>query len=164
MPDSLELLIELLDLPCREIKFFFSSLDIGKKMSLWLVGPLKKSLMEFDISLKVFNLILESKNFCLHCFSFFLFLLKPICKKETLLDSSLCSCWSISDCLNQGVANIISSITLDLVIFCYMHDCLIEFLFNHFIISKPLSCDCKFCFYISITLASGAFKLVVFRF
>jgi len=57
MLDLADGLIKLLVLPVGEVKLFLSALNISQKVRLRLVGPFVQSLVEFDISGLVLDLV-----------------------------------------------------------------------------------------------------------
>ena len=100
----------------------------------------------------------------MQAFGLFLLLLEPVCEEETLLDTPLGRGRCIRDGLDQSITDIVRSITLDLVVFCHVHDRLVKFFLDHLVVPKPFSSHGEFSLDISITLACSAFKLVVFGF
>ena len=93
----------------------------------------------------------------MQAFGLFLLLLEPVCEKETLLDTPLGRGRCIRDGLDESITDVVRSITLDLVVFCHVHDCLVKFLLDHLIVPKPFSCHCKFSLNVSVALACSAF-------
>ena len=92
------------------------------------------------------------QTFCL-----LLLLLEPVCQKETLLDAPLGRGRCIRDSLNEGITDVVRSVTLDLVVFCYVHDRLVKFFLDHLVVPKPFSCHCEFGLNVSVALARSAF-------
>ena len=90
-----------------------------------LISAFNEALMELDLSITAFKLLLQLLDLLEHAFSFFLLLLKSVCKEQALLDATFGCCRCLSDSLNQSVSNIISTFALDLVILSDVHNSLI---------------------------------------
>ena len=63
--------------------------------------------------------------------------------------------------MDEGVANLKGTVTTDSVILSNMHDCLVKFLFNEFIVAETLLRDSKLCLDVSVALPRIALQLVV---
>ena len=70
----------------------------------------------------------------MHRLCLFLLLLQTICQQQTLLDASLSSRRRIRDRLNKRIANIKGTLSLNLIVFSYMHNRLIQLLFYELIV------------------------------
>lgn len=162
MLNLLELFIQLLDLAVGKVKFLLSTLNVSQHVGLRLVCFLKKSLVQLHICLLVLHFILESQDLSLQGFSLLLLLLEPVCQQKTLLDAPLGSGWCVGNGLNESVADIVRSITLDLIVLCHVHNSLVEFFLDHLVVGQSFSGHCKFCLDVSVSLASTALELVVF--
>lgn len=153
--------IELLDLAVGKVKLLLSSLDVSDHVRLWLVSSVQKSLVQLDFSLLILDLLLQLTDLLHEALSFLLLLLESVGKQQALLDTSLGSCGGLSNGMDQSISYFECTITRDSVILCHMHDGLVQFFLNEFIVGKTLLCDSKLSFDICIALSCATLKLVV---
>lgn len=139
-----------------KLKLFFSALYIGQNVVVRLVCPFDKTLVELDFSFTAFKLLLELLNFLQHTFSFLLLLLKTICQKQALLDSSFGCCRCLRDGLNESIADVIGTISCDLIVLGDMHDGLVELALNHLVVGKALFAYSQVSLDVSVALPRRA--------
>jgi hypothetical protein len=114
------------------VKFFLGPFYILKEVRLRLVGPFEKSLVQFGLGFCVFELVTHLLDLLQKRLIVLLFLLKSVCKEQTLLDSALGSGWRLSDSLDECVAHF-EAFTLPLVA-SHMHDRLVQLLLDHLVV------------------------------
>ena len=93
-------------------------------------------------------------NLLKQTFRVLLLLLQAICEEQALLDTALSSGWCLSNGLDKSITYVIGSITGDLIVLSYVHDSLIKFTLDHFVISEPLLADGQISLDICVALAS----------
>jgi hypothetical protein len=133
------------------VKLFFRSFHVGEEIGLWLISAFEQSFVQFGVSLAVFYFLTHLSQLRFELFNFLLFLLKPICKQKTLLNSSLACGRRLRDSLNECVTHF-ETFSTHVAITCHMHDGLIELLLNHLIMSESLLAHSKFSLDLSVTL------------
>lgn len=116
--------------------------------------------MQLDLCVRVLQLLLKTLDLNEHTLSLFLLLLQPVSEQQALLDSAFRSCWGLSDGLNEGVTDIVGTITSDLIVSSDVHDCLIQLFLDHFVVSEAFSADGQLSLDIGVALASLTLKLV----
>ena len=62
--------------------------------------------------------------------------------------------------MNEGVADIVGTITSDLIVSSDVHDCLVQLFLDHFVVSEAFSADGQLSLDIGVALASLTLKLV----
>lgn len=151
---------KLLDLPVCEVKFLFGLFDICYHVGMGLVCSVHQALLQLHVGLQVVDRGLVGAQLFLQGFVLFLLCLKPICQEKRLLDSSLGSCGSTCNGLNESITNCISTIFFNSRTTSYIHNGGIEFFLYHFIIVKPLSCNGQLRFDIRAAFSGGRLQLV----